>query len=157
MVVKSAGVLMYRGSGPDLEVFLVHPGGPFFAKKDDGAWSIPKGLFGDDEEPLHAARREFAEETGFAVAGEARPLGVFRQPGGKVITAFAVEGEVDPSKLKSNSFTMEWPPKSGRQASFPEIDRGAWFHPHEAARKILKGQRPILAALFARLTGQEAG
>ena len=147
----SAGLLMYRGAGVGTEVFLVHPGGPFWAKKDDGAWSIPKGLPDKGEDMLAAARREFAEETGSDAQGEFRPLGAFKQPGGKIVHAWAVEGDCDPSKLVSNLFEMEWPPKSGKRARFPEIDRAAWFRGEEALVKILPGQRPIVLKLLETL------
>jgi predicted NUDIX family NTP pyrophosphohydrolase len=147
----SAGLLMYRRKGEDLEVFLVHPGGPFWAKKDEGAWSIPKGLPGKGEALLAAARREFHEETGFAAEGDFRPLGAYKQPGGKIVHAWAVEGDCDPAKLVSNLFEMEWPPKSGRRGRFPEIDRAQWFRPREAREKILRGQQPILLKLFEML------
>jgi predicted NUDIX family NTP pyrophosphohydrolase len=149
----SAGILMYRGAGEGIEVFLVHPGGPFWAKKDEGAWSIPKGLPDKDEDPLAAAKREFHEETGFTAEGHFMLLGAFKQPGGKTVHAWAVQGDCDPSKLKSNLFEVEWPPKSGRRARFPEVDRADWFHPREASIKILRGQQPILAKLFALLGG----
>jgi predicted NUDIX family NTP pyrophosphohydrolase len=148
---RSAGILMYRRGRPAPEFFLVHPGGPFWARKDAGAWSIPKGICDPGEEPLAAAEREFAEETGFLPTGEFVPLGEFRQRSGKIIIAWALEGDVDPTLLRSNLFTMEWPPKSGKQAEFPEVDRGAWFAAEVAADKIVPGQRPILAALLARL------
>ena len=151
MPKRSAGILLYRRAGPSPEVFLVHPGGPFWARKDEGAWSIPKGLCEEDEDPLLAARREFAEETGAVPAGPFLPLGEFRQSGGKIVLAWAAEGDCDPAALKSNEFSMEWPPRSGRVQSFPEIDRGAWMSPDEASRKILEGQRPILEALLRRL------
>jgi predicted NUDIX family NTP pyrophosphohydrolase len=143
---------MYRltDAGPD--VFLVHPGGPFWKNKDDGAWSIPKGLYDDDEEPLAAAKREFAEETGFAIDGDFVSLGAFKQSSGKVITAFAVEGDCDASCIKSNFFTIEWPPKSGRQQQFPEVDRAAWMTLDEAFSKIAKGQRPILERFWEILS-----
>lgn len=147
----SAGLLMYRGSGVGAEVFLVHPGGPFWAKKDEGAWSIPKGLPDMGEDLLAAAKREFQEETGFTAEGDFTPLGAFKQPGGKIVHAWAVEGDCDPSKLVSNLFEMEWPPKSGRRARFPEIDRAGWFQPHEAQTKILRGQQPILLKFLALL------
>ncbi|HUR79440.1 MAG TPA: NUDIX domain-containing protein [Thermoanaerobaculia bacterium] len=143
----SAGILLWR-KRETLEVFLVHPGGPFWAKKDLGAWSIPKGEIDDGEDPLAAARRELEEETGFAVDGSFRALEPLRQPSGKVIVAFAVEGDCDPSQLRSNSFEMEWPPKSGRRASFPEVDRGAWFTIEEAREKIVKGQVGFLEELI---------
>jgi predicted NUDIX family NTP pyrophosphohydrolase len=148
MPQRSAGILLYRRRGGAVEVLLVHPGGPFWAKKDDGAWSIPKGEYQDGEDPLAAARREFAEETGAVPEGEAVPLGAFRQSAAKTVDVWAVEGEFDPVGLKSNTFTMEWPPRSGRTGEFPEVDRAVWLAPAEAERKILKGQRPILEALL---------
>ena len=154
MAKRSAGLLMYRRGAHGLELFLAHPGGPFWAKKDDGAWTIPKGLIDDGEDALAAARREFAEETGGSAVGEATALGDYKQPGGKVIVAFALEGDCDPTRLRSNSFTLEWPPRSGRMREFPEIDRAAWFAPEEAMRKILKGQQPIIAALLRHLAGR---
>jgi predicted NUDIX family NTP pyrophosphohydrolase len=153
MPIRSAGILLFHRAPPALEVFLVHPGGPFWAKKDDGAWSIPKGVYEPDEAPEAAARREFEEETGIAIVSPLIPLGEFRQPGGKIVAAFATEGDIDPAAVKSNTFTMEWPPRSGRSAEFPEVDRAGWFDPSTAAAKILKGQRPILDALLARLGG----
>lgn len=146
MAKISAGILLYRVRA-GLEVFLVHPGGPFWAKKDLGAWSLPKGEIGEGEDPRDAARREFSEETGFEVSGELRALPPVRQPGGKIIHAFAIEGDCDPEKLRSNLFSMEWPPGSGRQQQFPEADRGAWFPIEEARRRILKGQAPLLDQL----------
>jgi predicted NUDIX family NTP pyrophosphohydrolase len=124
---QSAGLLLFRKGAADLEVLLGHPGGPFWQKKDDGAWSIPKGLIGADEAPLSAARREFAEETGYDPDGDFWPLGEARQPGGKIVQAWAVEGDWDPALISSNTFEMEWPPRSRRRRSFPEIDRAAWF------------------------------
>ncbi len=152
MPQRSAGLLLYRTRAGATEVLLVHPGGPFWAKKDAGAWSIPKGLIDGQEDPLAAARREFAEETGQTVSSDALPLGDFRQPGGKVVVAFAVAGDFDVAALRSNTFAMEWPPKSGRTAEFPEVDRAAWFGLAEAAERIHKGQRPILDALRDRLS-----
>ena len=143
----SAGIILFRRRGDELEVFLVHPGGPFWAKKDIGAWSIPKGEIGEGEDPLAAARREFEEETGFTVDGVFRALTSLRQPSGKTIVAFAVEGDCDPAQLRSNTFSMEWPPKSGKQAEFPEVDRAAWFGIEEARQRILKGQAPFLDEL----------
>ena len=151
MPQKSAGILMYRRKGGALEVLLVHLGGPFWKKKDDGAWTIPKGLHKAGEEALAAARREFEEETGALPAGEFIPLGEFRQSSGKTVSVWAVEGEFDVTRLKSNTFALEWPPKSGTVSEFPEVDRAAWFSPDEARRKVLKGQRPALDALIARL------
>ena len=148
---RSAGILMYRRRGGSLEVFLVHPGGPFWKNKDDGAWQIPKGELATDEEPLLCARREFEEETGFSADGEFAELGTFRQPGGKHVQAWAVEGNCDPARLVSNEFEMEWPPRSGRRQSFPEVDRGGWFGIDEARGKLLLGQRPVLDRLLAIL------
>jgi len=153
MPEKSAGILLYRLAGGAAEVLLVHPGGPYWAKKDLGAWSIPKGLYEAGEDALAAARREFAEETGGEAAGEALPLGDFRQPSGKVVTAFVVAGDFDLAGFRCNTFAMEWPPKSGQTAEFPEADRAGWFTLAEAAEKIVSGQRPILAALAAHLAG----
>ena len=147
----SAGLLMYRGAGEGTEVLLVHPGGPFWARKDEGAWSIPKGIPDKGEDLFAAAKREFHEETGFSADGEFTPLGAYKQPGGKIVHAWAVEGDCDPAKLISNQFEMEWPPKSGRHARFPEIDRAGWFAPLAAQAKILRGQQPILLKLYALL------
>jgi predicted NUDIX family NTP pyrophosphohydrolase len=142
---------MYRRRDHRLEVFLVHPGGPFWAKKDLGSWTIPKGEYREGEDPFQAAQREFQEETGFRTEGGFIPLGDLKQPSGKVLTAWAFEGDCDPGQLKSNTFPLEWPPRSGRQAEFPEIDRGAWF-PIEAAReKLLPGQRPLLDHLLQKM------
>ena len=149
MPQRSAGILMFRRV-PGLEVLLIHPGGPFWAKKDDGAWSIPKGLYEPDEDELTAAKREFEEKTGCVPSGKFIALGEFK-PGAKILTIFAVEGDFDIANFKSNLFAMEWPPKSGRMAEFPEADRGGWFGIDEAKRKILKGQLPILAALLKHL------
>lgn len=151
MAEQSAGVLLYRLSGSEPEVLLVHPGGPFWAKKDDGAWSIPKGLYEPGEEPLAAARREFAEETGLAPSGDFVSLGSFRQPSGKTVIAYAVAGDFDLSGFRSNLFEMEWPPRSGRRQSFPEADRAGWFTLAQARRKLTKGQVPIVEALSRRL------
>jgi predicted NUDIX family NTP pyrophosphohydrolase len=151
MPKRSAGILLYRHMPIGLEVFLVHPGGPFWAKKDAGAWSIPKGECQPGEDALAAARREFAEETGFRPEGLYVALGSFRQSSAKTVDVWALEGDVDPNKLQSNTFQMEWPPKSGRLQEYPEIDRAAWFTPPEAARRILKGQVPILETLYSHL------
>jgi len=149
---RSAGILMYRGSGAALEFLLVHPGGPFWANKDQGAWSIPKGEYEQAEEPLAVARREFEEELSSPLPqGTFLELGELVQPSRKVITAFAVEGDFEPAKLKSNHFEMEWPPKSGRKQSFPEVDRAAWFAPAEAAEKIQSGQAPFIDRLLEHL------
>lgn len=148
---RSAGLLLYRRRETAIEFFLVHPGGPFWAKKDEGAWSIPKGLYEQGEPPLAAAKREFAEETGLAIDGSFVPLGEFKQPGGKIVSAFLVEGGCDASTVRSNSFTIEWPPRSGRMVEFPEIDHAGWFAPDEAMRKILRGQKPIVECAMKRL------
>jgi predicted NUDIX family NTP pyrophosphohydrolase len=148
MPEKSAGVLMYRRRKGAVELFLVHPGGPFWVNKDDGAWSIPKGLMEEGEEAEAAARREFEEETGVRCAGAMSDLGAFRQPSGKVIRAFACEGDLDAARIRSNEFELEWPPKSGKRVRFPEVDRAGWFDRETALVKILKGQRPIIDALL---------
>lgn len=147
----SAGILLYRRRS-GLEVLLVHPGGPFFAKKDLGAWSIPKGEVGDGETPASAAVREFQEETGFVVDGALEELKPIRQKSGKIVLAWAVEGDCDASQLQSNLFSMEWPPRSGRQQQFPEVDRGAWFPIDEARGKILAAQVAFLDELVARVS-----
>ncbi len=151
MPKRSAGILLYRRRAGGLELLLVHPGGPFWAKKDAGAWSIPKGEYAQGEEPLAAARREFEEETGMRVAGDFVPLGELVSPGRKIVTAFALEGDFDPATLRSNTFELEWPPKSGRMQSFPEVDRAQWFAPDEARHKILAGQSEFIGRLLARL------
>jgi len=144
----SAGILLYRGEGTAREVLLVHPGGPFWAKKDKGAWSIPKGEYAEGEDPLSVAKREFAEELGSPPPeGRYIELGELKQPSGKRITAFAVAGDFDPAGLKSNLFELEWPPKSGRMRSFPEVDRAQWFTLAEAREKILPGQAPFIDRL----------
>jgi predicted NUDIX family NTP pyrophosphohydrolase len=147
MPKRSAGILMYRRPDAGLELLLVHPGGPFWAKKDLGAWSIPKGEYSEGEDAFEVARREFEEETGARPQGDFLPLGELVQPGRKIVTAWAVEGDLDPSELKSNLFDMEWPPKSGRRQSFPEVDRAQWFSPAEARRKILTGQSEFITRL----------
>jgi predicted NUDIX family NTP pyrophosphohydrolase len=147
MPKRSAGILMYRRGAQGLEVLLVHPGGPFWARKDLGAWSIPKGEYSEGDAPLAAAIREFAEETGTHPRGELRPLGELTQPGRKIVTAFALEGDFDPTTLKSNTFELEWPPKSGRRATFPEVDRAGWFSLETARTKILPGQREFITRL----------
>ena len=147
----SAGLLMYRIQDGKLQVLLAHPGGPLFTRKDEGAWTIPKGEIEPGEDLLEAAKREFEEETGLAPAGVFIALGAFRQPGGKIVVAWAFEGDFDLAAFRSNLFAMEWPPKSGRMAQFPEADRAGWFAPAEALRKILKGQAPIVQALLVRL------
>jgi predicted NUDIX family NTP pyrophosphohydrolase len=149
---RSAGILMYRRGAGAIEVFLVHPGGPFWKNRDAGAWSIPKGEFDENtEEALDAARREFAEETGFPLEGRPVPLEPVRQRSGKLVHAWAVEGDCDASAVRSNLFAMEWPPRSGRMAQFPEVDRAAWFALDEARRRILPAQEPLLDQLGALL------
>jgi predicted NUDIX family NTP pyrophosphohydrolase len=153
MAAKSAGTLVYRKRAEAIEVLLVHPGGPFWQKRDLGAWSIPKGEYADNEDAEAAARREFTEETGWMIAGEMTPLGDIRQKAGKTVTAFAAECDFDPATLASNSFEMEWPPRSGRVASFPEVDRAGWFSLADAREKIIEGQRPLLDRLEELLGG----
>lgn len=147
MAKRSAGLIVYRRRGDGVEVFLVHPGGPFWVKKDEGSWSIPKGEYEEGEESLDVARREFFEETGFEVNGEFLAVGQVKQAGGKVVTAWAVEGDFDPASLRSNTFEMEWPPGSGRMQRFPEVDRGGWFSVDAAREKILESQVPLLDRL----------
>jgi predicted NUDIX family NTP pyrophosphohydrolase len=151
--VTSAGLLLYRRRSSSAEVLLVHPGGPYWARKDDGAWSVPKGIVDTGEEELAAARREFQEETGFAVdpSAAARDLGTFPQPSGKRLRIWAIEGDCNPAALRSNLFELEWPPKSGRRAQFPEVDRGDWFDREQALRKISKGQRPVIEKFYVDL------
>ncbi|WP_407166310.1 NUDIX domain-containing protein [Bradyrhizobium sp. ORS 111] len=151
MAKRSAGLLMFRRARGGPEVLLVHHGGPFWAKKDDGAWSIPKGLYEDGEDPLVAAKREFEEETGQRPTGSFIELGVFKQPGRKHVSAWAFEGEFDLATFKSNTFAMEWPPRSGRLAEFPEADRAGWFPVKDAFRKVTKGQLAILSSLLDKL------
>ena len=146
----SAAVLLYRRRNDEIEVLLVHPGGPFWAKKDIGAWSLPKGEIADGEPALDAARREFHEETGMAIDGDFTELKPVKQKGGKVVHAWAVQGDFDPSQLRSNAFSIEWPPKSGKVQAFPEVDRAAWFALQEARSRILAGQADLLDQL-ARL------
>jgi predicted NUDIX family NTP pyrophosphohydrolase len=147
MPKQSAGVLLYKLTDGLLHLFLVHPGGPFFRKKDDGAWSIPKGEFDDDEEPLAAAQREFEEEVGKPVSGNFIKLQPIKQKSGKVVHAWAVEGDIDHEQITSNLFEMEWPPKSGKMASFPEIDRAGWFTVDVARQKIIQGQIALIDEL----------
>ena len=148
---NSAGLLLYRIRDAAVEVFLVHPGGPYWKNKDEGAWSIPKGEFLSTEDSLVAAKREFFEETGFVVEGELRALKPLRQSSGKMVHAWAVEGDLDPTTIVSNTFEIEWPPRSGRLQSIPEIDRGAWLVLPDARRKILPGQVPLLDELAQML------
>jgi predicted NUDIX family NTP pyrophosphohydrolase len=144
MAKRSAGLLMFRRSGGELEVFLVHPGGPLWAKKDEGAWTIPKGEYEGDEEPLAAARREFEEETGFHAAGQFLELGSIKQKSGKIVTCWAFEGNCDPNKLVSNTCEIEWPPRSGRRIEIVEVDRGGWFTLTQARRYIRAEQVELL-------------
>jgi predicted NUDIX family NTP pyrophosphohydrolase len=143
----SAGILLYRIRDGVPEVLLVHPGGPFFVKKDAGAWGIPKGLIDEGEDPLAAARREFEEETGFKAEGAVLPLAPVQQKGGKIVHAWAMEGDCDPEKIQSNTFMLEWPPRSGRQQEFPEVDRAGWFSVGEAKQWINPAQAGFLDEL----------
>ncbi|HVH68350.1 MAG TPA: NUDIX domain-containing protein [Gemmatimonadales bacterium] len=145
---------MFRVRNGELEVFLVHPGGPFWAKKDDGVWSIPKGEIPGGEDPLAAAQREFAEETGCRAGGPFLPLTPLTQPSGKLVHAWAVKGACDPARLRSNLFSLEWPPKSGKQREFPEVDRAAWFPVPLALQKILPGQRGFVIELATILANK---
>lgn len=151
MARRSAGLLLYRGGGTALEVLLVHPGGPYWTNKDLGGWSIPKGEFAADEDPLTAARREFFEETGYAPAPPFLPLGEVQQAGGKRVYAFAAEGDLDPSGVRSNMFDLEWPPGCGDIRQFREIDRAAWFGLDEARTKINRAQVDFLDTLARRI------
>jgi predicted NUDIX family NTP pyrophosphohydrolase len=152
--MRSAGLLLHRVRDGRREVFLIHPGGPFWRNKDQGAWSIPKGEFDRGEEPLDAAKREYREETGFEPpAGPFVPLGAITQPSGKVVEAWSVAGDCDPAQVRSNTVLLEWPPRSGRKREFPEVDRAAWFDLPEAHRRILRGQRGFLTALERALDG----
>lgn len=147
----SAGIVLYRLAANGCEVFLVHPGGPFWAKRDMGAWSVPKGEIGADEDLLEAAKREFFEETGQWIDGDFIELEPVRQPSGKVVHAWAVEGDIDAASIASNTFTIEWPPKSGKTREFPEVDRAEWFPLAAAREKILAGQRPLLDQLIRKV------
>jgi predicted NUDIX family NTP pyrophosphohydrolase len=151
MPATSAGLLVYRRTGTELEVFLVHPGGPYWARKDLGAWSIPKGEISADEDPLLAAHREFAEETGSAVDGPTIALGEIRQTSGKRVHAWAVRGDLDAERIRSNTFELEWPRGSGVVRAFPEVDRAAWFPIDEARRRILPSQAQLLDRLVVAL------
>jgi len=153
---RSAGILLFRERADALEVLLAHPGGPFWRARDAGVWTIPKGGIDEGEEPLDAARREFNEETGFIAVPPFLPLTPQRQRSGKTVLVWAAEGECDPASLTSLHFTMEWPPRSGRMQSFPEIDRAAWFGPDEARARILPGQRPFIDELERLLATRKA-
>jgi predicted NUDIX family NTP pyrophosphohydrolase len=151
MYKQSAGILLYRKTGKQLQIFLVHPGGPFFKNKDLGTWSIPKGEFLEDEDPLAAAKREFQEETGQAINGNFIPLYPVRLKSGKKVYAWAIEGDINHEVIVSNLFEMEWPPKSGRKQSFPEIDRAAWFDTETAKLKINAGQAGFINELEIKI------
>jgi predicted NUDIX family NTP pyrophosphohydrolase len=148
---RSAGLLMYRKRNGELEVFLVHPGGPFWAKKNEGAWTIPKGEYDPGEEPLAAAQREFHEETGFTASGDFVALGSVRQKSGKIVIAWGFEGDCDPVQLVSNTCAIEWPPRSGKQIEIPEIDRGRWFGLAEGRKHIREEQSQFLDVLYERV------
>jgi predicted NUDIX family NTP pyrophosphohydrolase len=153
MARRSAGILLYRLAGQEPEVLLVHPGGPFWAKKDEGVWSIPKGEYAEDEDPRAAAIREFEEELGSAPPADDAmlDLGTITQRSGKVVTAFAVEGDLDPAAINSNTFAMEWPPRSGQTQEFPEVDRAGWFAPGEARQRLVPAQAELVDRLLDRL------
>jgi predicted NUDIX family NTP pyrophosphohydrolase len=151
MPKRSAGILLFRRIGPEPEVLLVHPGGPFWKNKDEGAWSIPKGEYDQNEDPLAAAKRELEEETGLRPAGDFISLGEVRQSGAKTVTAWAVEGTCDAANIRSNTFSMPWPPGSSELREFPEVDRAEWFALEIARRKILKGQTELLERLARHL------
>ena len=156
MAKQSAGLLIYRRGGDAIEVFLVHPGGPFWAKKDDGAWSIPKGEYLPGEDPLLAAKREVTEETGVTASGDCVPLGEVKQAGGKLVRAWACEMDFDASTIVSNTFSMEWPPKSGRMQEFPEVDRAAWFSIPRAKQKLIAAQVAFVDRLLDWIAPTEA-
>ena len=149
---KSAGILVYRIRNNSLQVFLVHPGGPFWKNKDAGTWSIPKGEFMDDEDPLEAAKREFAEETGLECHGDFIELDPVKQKSGKLVFAWAIEREIDPAIVRSNIFKLEWPPKSGKMQDFPEVDKGAWFDVIEAKQRIISAQEGFIDQLVLKLS-----
>ncbi|MET8009267.1 NUDIX domain-containing protein [Streptomyces sp. NPDC005271] len=153
---RSAGILLFRGMGTDLEVLLAHMGGPYWAAKDEHAWSVPKGEYEPDEDPVDAARREFQEELGLPVPdGELLPLGSVRQTGGKLVTVWALEGDLDPERVTPGTFAMEWPSGSGRIQEFPEVDRAAWFDRDTARKKIVAKQEPFLERLDELVNGAE--
>jgi predicted NUDIX family NTP pyrophosphohydrolase len=147
MKKQSAGILLYRFQNKILQVFLVHPGGPFWKNKDEGAWSIPKGEYEDNEDPLIAAKREFKEETGIELHGEFRPLSPVKQKAGKMVQAWAIEGDADAATIRSNHFEIEWPPKSGKMTSFPEVDKAGWFTVVDAVVKINNAQAGFIEEL----------
>jgi predicted NUDIX family NTP pyrophosphohydrolase len=151
MPLHSAGLLLHRLRDGRLELFLAHPGGPYWAKKDDGVWSIPKGLIDPDEDPLAAARREFHEETGHVIDGEFIPLGELKQKGNKIVHAWAVAGDIDAESIRSNTYAVQWPPKSGQWRRYAEIDRAGWFGVADARRKILPGQAGFIDRLIELL------
>lgn len=151
MAKKSAGILLYRLTNQILEVLIVHPGGPFWAKKDIGAWSVPKGEFGEEENPLDAAKREFEEEMGEQISGDFIEMTPIKQNSGKTVYAFAIERDFDVNKIKSNTFKIEWPPKSGKQQEFPEIDKGEWFDYSTSKQKINEYQAAIIDELAIKL------
>lgn len=153
MPVQSAGILLFRRSPAGTEVLLVHPGGPFWARRDEGAWSIPKGEHDDGETPVDAARREFEEETGSAPPEPLVELGEVRQKSGKRVQAWAGEGDLDAGAIRSTTFELEWPPRSGRMQTFPEVDRAAWFDLDEARRRLLPAQVPFVDRLREHLSG----
>jgi predicted NUDIX family NTP pyrophosphohydrolase len=157
MAAKSAGLVMYRITHGEIEVLLVHPGGPYWAKKDESAWSIPKGEIGASEDTLEAAKREFAEETGFEAEGPFVELGSVRHKSGKRVTAWAFRGDCDPTRMKSNTFEMEWPPRSGRREEFPEVDRAGFFSLEEARKKINPAEAEFLGRLETLVRANSAG
>ncbi len=156
MTKQSAGLLLYRRRGGGLEVFLVHPGGPYWQNKDAGAWSIPKGEIDDDEDPLVAAKREFHEETGLTIAGDFIPMSAIKQRGSKKVLAWLAEADFDAASVKSNTFSMEWPPRSGKMKEFGEVDRADWFTLDVAMEKILESQRPLLEEAQQRISNDSS-
>lgn len=154
MPKQSAGILLYRLNSKELEVFLVHPGGPFFAKKDAGFWTIPKGEYAESEDAFETAKREFCEETGCEIDGNFIELSSIKQKNGKIVHAWAVEGNINPENIKSNTFEIEWPPRSGKKQAFPEIDRGQWFGAEEAKEKINPAQVDLIDQLLAKISLQ---